>query len=109
MSRHLLTALALAFAAGACGSEERIVSRVDSSPDQAGRPVEPPVGATAAAQPAPTLPETVAAKTGAPSSAVRRTAAQRATRIRAAADTLEYDRAIEYKPRPGTELPAAKP
>ena len=108
MIRKALAAVSLAVAAGAC-APERDLPRADSSPAQAGRPVEPPVGATAAVQPAPTLPETVAAKAGAPASAVRRPAARTASGTKAGRDTLEFDRAIEYTPRPGTELPAVKP
>ncbi|HYD52590.1 MAG TPA: hypothetical protein VEA99_08185 [Gemmatimonadaceae bacterium] len=112
MRRRLLrhgAAVMLGLSMTAACAPERDGPRADSSPDQAGRPVQPPAGATAAARPAPTLPETVAAKAGAPASAVRRPAPTSAAAARRAGDTLEYDRAIEYKPNPARELPAAKP
>jgi hypothetical protein len=49
------------------------------------------------------LPETVIAKTATGSAKTRADSARRA------GDTLEYDRAIPFKPGPGKELPPVKP
>lgn len=102
--------LLVASATFAACAPERDLPRADSSPDQAGTPVPPPAGATAGAKPAPTMPETVQAKAGGRSTpAPRNTTSRTGTTTRAGRDTLEYDRAIEYKADPRKELPPVKP
>lgn len=104
------TAGMLACIALAACAPERDLPRADSSPDQAGTPVPPPVGATAGAAPAPTMPETVQAKAGGRSTPrPRNNTSRTGATTRAGRDTLEYDRAIEYKADPRKELPAVKP
>lgn len=106
----LLTAAAALLAAACAPSPPD--TRADSAPVQAGPPVLPPAGVGTGTSPAPTLPETVEARRSPTPTPPRVGGGQRrdsAGTKRSAADTLEYDRAIPYKPDPRNELPVVRP
>lgn len=111
VSRGAALTLTAALVVAACAPSPPDMP-ADSVPVQAGPPVPPPAGVGTGVEPAPTLPETLPARQR-PAPASRRTSVaprrDSAGAKRSAADTLEYDRAIPYKPDPRNELPVVRP